>query len=423
MVTAPYFIENYQNPGTPTANMYVGRAQFVRVDFSGSPTSYDWFVFNDTTSDLLANGTFHTTPQTGDSDSWTPGDELEGVIVRLKVVATNGSGSSALVSSTLTWTVTTIGTGMTIAPDPISAFTRTSATTEIPCVVSLTYSSRMRDGYIQRFNVYSDAAKSNLLSTLSYATTYAQAQAGAHSIDLTAIGLSYTATDWIEAVVETTSPAALFHTFSFATAISPTDAVIPMTWSSTDKTSNATISGGSLTVTENAGSGQYATVRSSRAVGFNKTYAEFTVNHAICEVGVCDGGVAFPGPGSGVYWGLSAFPPSVATSHAVGWHGNDSQIYYNNTNQTVASFTAGDIISIAWDRVNELIWFRKNGGAWVLSGDPAAGTNGVSATGLDPGSYFYAQPGPVHAVTANFGTTSGGTAGFTYTPPTGFVAP
>jgi hypothetical protein len=197
-----------------------------------------------------------------------------------------------------------------------------------------------------------------------------------------------------------------------------------MTWSASDKTSNITLTGSSLTATENSGAGNFGTARSSRQLGFNKTYWEVTPDAGTVEIGVCDGGVAFPTPngGSDDYWGSASFG-QVATSHAVGWQGNDNQLYYNDGFTTIGSFAASDRIGIAFDKTAEKIWVRKNNGSWLPSGDPAAGTGGLAVTGLDADVYPFVQPGPVKSATANFGTTPGGTAGFTDTPPTGFVAP
>ena len=88
---------------------------------------------------------------------------------------------------------------------------------------------------------------------------------------------------------------------------------------------------------------------------------------------------------------------------------DDSSIY----NDTGVSASDGQTIGVAVK--SGKIWFAINN-TWVLSGDPAAGTN--PAGELDPTDYFamLSVYGTVN-MTANFGQKS-----FQYTPPTGFVA-
>ena len=45
--------------------------------------------------------------------------------------------------------------------------------------------------------------------------------------------------------------------------------------------------------------------------------------------------------------------------------------------------TAGDIISVALDLDNGYMYFRKNGGAWLQSGDPSSGSSGTGAIGIN----------------------------------------
>ena len=55
---------------------------------------------------------------------------------------------------------------------------------------------------------------------------------------------------------------------------------------------------------------------------------------------------------------------------------------YRNDNTNTAygdSYTTGDYIGIAFDLDNMKLYFSKNG-VWQNSGDPAAGTNGISMT-------------------------------------------
>jgi len=82
-----------------------------------------------------------------------------------------------------------------------------------------------------------------------------------------------------------------------------------------------------------------------------------------------------------------------------------------------ATWTAGDIIGIAFDADNGKLFFSKNG-TWQASGDPAAGTN-AAFTGLTSGPYVpavsVATTSGANTCDANFGQRP-----FKYTPPTGF---
>ncbi len=56
------------------------------------------------------------------------------------------------------------------------------------------------------------------------------------------------------------------------------------------------------------------------------------------------------------------------------------QIWSNNsnTNITLGTLTTSDIVCFAWDGINQALYVRKNGDAWINSGDP---TSGASKTG------------------------------------------
>jgi hypothetical protein len=80
-------------------------------------------------------------------------------------------------------------------------------------------------------------------------------------------------------------------------------------------------------------------------------------------------------------------------------------------------FVNNDIMQFALDLDNSKVYFGKNG-TWFASGDPVAGTN-AAFTGLS-GTFFIGgvlYNGGFTSVTANFGQS-----GFTYTPPTDFLA-
>ena len=61
---------------------------------------------------------------------------------------------------------------------------------------------------------------------------------------------------------------------------------------------------------------------------------------------------------------------------------NDSgQVWGNNSNtgQSLGSLSTSDIICFAWDGTNNALYIRKNGDAWVNSGNPASGSSKTGA--------------------------------------------
>jgi len=88
----------------------------------------------------------------------------------------------------------------------------------------------------------------------------------------------------------------------------------------------------------------------------------------------------------------------------------------SNVDSGEATYTSGDIISVAVDITNSKIYFRKNDGSWLNSADPVAGTNGYSIDAIDTtssGFYHFAAGDWVNPGTdtwsANFGNGYFGT--------------
>jgi hypothetical protein len=89
--------------------------------------------------------------------------------------------------------------------------------------------------------------------------------------------------------------------------------------------------------------------------------------------------------------------------------------------------SAGDVIGVAIDAVNETCWFRMNGGQWLgnsgvnSTANPATNTQGIDISAtfaigrVYPGVQFV--DGSTNSVTANFGASS-----FAGTVPSGFTA-
>ena len=104
------------------------------------------------------------------------------------------------------------------------------------------------------------------------------------------------------------------------------------------------------------------------------------------------------------------------------------------------SFSLNDIMCLAVDMDNKRAYFRKNDGAWIKSGDPANGTNGLDISSDYPAnspkcmipaiSIYHGGAGSVNfgngyfgeAAIASEGTNASGNGKFEYDVPTGFTA-
>lgn len=303
----------------------------------------------------------------------------------------------------------------------IISITRTSASGAVPMVVDIALGSKVYAGYFLDRIVYTDSGLTTLKgATMADATarhelTNDDLVAGA-TIDWSNDGgPSIAATDWVQYVLRTTSPNAVGYMYTYPTAISPTDAVVLMRWSTTDYHTPGdplTLSNNNLTVT--VGSGNPYSIRTNRVVGYDLTYWEITGTPN--NLGVADATqdlTVIPG---------STADGNVATTHAGVWQGQygTGDESYNGSLTAIGTWgTNVDTMMFALDRVNKKIWFGKNG-TW-LNGTPNV-SGGLSMPSIGT-MYPFMQAGFSHSATANFGTTPGGTAGFTYTPPTGFVAP
>tara|TARA_R100000278_G_scaffold6674_2_gene9204 strand:+ start:3155 stop:5545 length:2391 start_codon:yes stop_codon:yes gene_type:complete len=86
------------------------------------------------------------------------------------------------------------------------------------------------------------------------------------------------------------------------------------------------------------------------------------------------------------------------------------------------TYGSGDIIGVAIDTTlsTPKVWFAKNN-SWILSGDPANGSNGLSLT-AGKEYVFNADHGSGSSSTTGTGFFGAHQGGFNYTPPSGFVA-
>jgi hypothetical protein len=122
---------------------------------------------------------------------------------------------------------------------------------------------------------------------------------------------------------------------------------------------------------------------------------------------------------------ITAAPASGNNKTGVILGSASSLIYTPNgisTGKDLGAVAVNDVIGVAYDGDNSLLWFRKNAGNWNgdASANPATGAGGVVATirqGYTPYVAFIVGGPSTDVMTGNFGQTT-----FAFTPPSGFSA-
>ena len=124
-------------------------------------------------------------------------------------------------------------------------------------------------------------------------------------------------------------------------------------------------------------------------------------------------------------------------------YGNNGVVWYGDSSTSTghATWTTGDIISVAVDADNGKIFWAKNN-SWINSANPSTGTTGGFSINYDPSDNFLCLPSLVHyqsgVYTCNFGQDStfcggkstgtansadgNGYGDFYYAPPTNYLA-
>lgn len=156
--------------------------------------------------------------------------------------------------------------------------------------------------------------------------------------------------------------------------------------------------GGLLVPVASGGSGTASLLRSNTSHTSGKYYFEMTFLSAasLSNVGV------------GVDNGVEALTSPGGVSGSVLWLGTGA-VNYNGSQSvfTVSSFAVDDVLGVAVDITDSLIWFRDNAGNWNASGtaNPATGAGGISIPGVTGGNvYAFAQlTATSNSVSANFG--------------------
>lgn len=152
------------------------------------------------------------------------------------------------------------------------------------------------------------------------------------------------------------------------------------TWNSLDKEATVTLSNGDLTAaTSNVSSSIiYRDVRGVAGKSSGKWYFEILID-----------AVRTP---SSTLIGLASTSQSLANfpgldAQGIGYYSADGNVYSNNASAGVgATYTAGDIVMIAWDAGTHSFWFGKNG-TWNVSGSPSSGANAITV--FNPGGSIY----------------------------------
>lgn len=179
------------------------------------------------------------------------------------------------------------------------------------------------------------------------------------------------------------------------------------TWNPSDKTAGITLSGSNLTATS-SGSNQGVRAVDRQVTG--QFYFELTVNLSNASTWIGLGTQYAPIASAALY-------SVVMTLSGIIWVNNAS------TGVTLGSRSSGDIIGIAVDLINNLIWFRvAPSGNWNgnASYAPNTGVGGVAFQSIGGGGIplypmiFFNASGNI---VANFGDTS-----FSGTVPSGFTS-
>jgi len=171
------------------------------------------------------------------------------------------------------------------------------------------------------------------------------------------------------------------------------------TWNPADAAAAITLSGGNLIATQ-TGSTAWSIVRGIANHTTGKFYFESNINTVLTnsEFGVAESSETL----TNSFLGQSG-------SHSIGWDCATGSVYLNGSViTTIQTAAAGDTVSVAYDLVNHMIWFRTNAGSWNNSGtaDPATNTGGISFGGVTAYYPAAALYDATNQITTNFHATA-----------------
>ena len=188
-----------------------------------------------------------------------------------------------------------------------------------------------------------------------------------------------------------------------------------VTFDSTHKSAQITLSNNNLTETCTAGITWRTAASTGTGNGLGKYYCEFVTSYPTSPA------QQMAGVGNKLNKNWENYPGGDVTENSVGINFVDGKIWPGSISYGSA-FNSGDIAMVAFDSVNGEVWFGKNG-VWFASGNPATRANPAFTNkqylkdnnGLD--TVFMACTSYAdRSITAHFSTSS-----FVYTPPEGFV--
>lgn len=211
----------------------------------------------------------------------------------------------------------------------------------------------------------------------------------------------------------------MHHLFKFAPSrvLRPAAAAAFSTLNPSDKSASITLSGGNLTATCGAFSAQ--SVRGTLSQTSGKYYLEWTiVNHVNAGGGTPRMKVGIA-TAAHTLTALLGEADALSAGFCVNDSGGAGKIFVNTGGAgTVGSLTgavAGDIVGMAVDVPNHLIWFHING--TYVRGNPATGTLGVNYVTTNAVFPCFQGRATNDQVTLNVGASA-----FAHSAPSGFSA-
>ncbi len=192
-----------------------------------------------------------------------------------------------------------------------------------------------------------------------------------------------------------------------------TSAAVVDTWNPSDKSAQATLSGGNLTWSNGDANNQG--VRSIVGKTSGLLYHEYKILNTGGGRNDCGNGIA-----------ASSFVFSSSNTLNILWMFNSGAIFFNNasTGKTLGSRSNNDIISVAVDFPHLKAWMRANAGNWNgdASANPATNTNGIDVSAVFTSQAAFVLGTNNATVNATVGTLNVGATSFAQTVPSGFSA-
>lgn len=353
---APKFVDG---TGATVTAPIVGQTYFYDPGtWTGSPTDYIGQVY----SAGVAIG--------GESGSWNTGsptppylvtDDQVGNALRLGVIAHNATGgTSAEALSTATSAVADID-----LTNAITALTRGSASGVTPMTWTPTLANFVFAGYGLRATVYSNSSLSTVVQTLDHYLSGDEVTTPALIDDaLAAEGLVVGATQFLALTVFATTPNGDGRAFTFATAISPTDAAPATAWSAANSDASMSIAGN--TVSSTVAGDRMARANHGHSGTGDWSYTLTPAQSAAHMIGL-----------SNLTEVTNSWVGSSANS--IGWRNTDGLGFNTGGVNTTFTWINGDVITIRLK--NNKLYIAKNG-TYSGSMNPTTEVGGIDVTAI-----------------------------------------